>query len=117
MVDSRFYSFDPEDPWGEKIAPNSRQVVESDQLKSPTNGIATVSTERNLVDVEAALEKVVERIHRVMQEVIAMPEVVARIHDFGALPRGSTPEEFRLRTEREINRFKTIVNSRRIPME
>jgi tripartite-type tricarboxylate transporter receptor subunit TctC len=61
--------------------------------------------------------KVVERIHRAMQEVIAMPEVVARIHDFGALPRGSSPEEFRLRIEREINRFKTIVNSRRIPME
>jgi tripartite-type tricarboxylate transporter receptor subunit TctC len=61
--------------------------------------------------------KVVERIHRGMQEVIVMPDVTARIHDLGAIPRGSSPEEFRARSEREIARFKTIVTARRIPME
>jgi len=61
--------------------------------------------------------RVTDRIHRGMQEVIAMPDVSARIRDLGALPRGSSPEEFRTRSEREIARFKTIVAARRIPME
>ena len=61
--------------------------------------------------------RVTDRIHRGVQEVIAMPDVSARIRDLGALPRGSSPEEFRTRSEREIARFKTIVAARRIPME
>lgn len=61
--------------------------------------------------------RVMDRIHRGVQEVIAMPDVSARIRDLGALPRGSSPEEFRVRSEREIARFKTIVAARRIPME
>lgn len=61
--------------------------------------------------------RVMDRIHRGVQEVIAMPDVSARIRDLGALPRGSSPEEFRTRSEREIARFKTIVAARRIPME
>lgn len=61
--------------------------------------------------------QVMDRIHRGVQEVIAMPDVSARIRDLGALPRGSSPEEFRTRSEREIARFKTIVAARRIPME
>ena len=61
--------------------------------------------------------RVVDRIHRGMQEVIAMPDVAARIQDLGAIPHGSSPEEFRNRSEREIARFKTIVAARRIPME
>jgi tripartite-type tricarboxylate transporter receptor subunit TctC len=61
--------------------------------------------------------RVVERIHRGMQEVIAMPDVATRIHDLGAIPHGSSPEDFRNRSEREIARFKTIVAARRIPME
>ena len=61
--------------------------------------------------------RVVDRIHRGMQEVIAMPDVATRIHDLGAIPHGSSPEDFRNRSEREIARFKTIVAARRIPME
>lgn len=61
--------------------------------------------------------RIVERVHRGMQDVIAMPDVMTRIRDLGALPRGSSPEEFRTRSEREIARFKTIVAARRIPME
>jgi tripartite-type tricarboxylate transporter receptor subunit TctC len=61
--------------------------------------------------------RVMDRIHRGVQEVIAMPDVSARIRDLGALPRGSSPEEFRTRSEREIARFKTIGAARRIPME
>jgi hypothetical protein len=52
-----------------------------------------------------------------MQDVIAMPDVTVRIRDLGAIPRGSSPEEFRTRSEREIARFKTIVTARRIPTE
>ena len=61
--------------------------------------------------------RVMDRIHRSMQEVIAMPDVTARIRDLGAIPRGSSPEEFRTRSEREIARFKIIVAARRIPTE
>ena len=61
--------------------------------------------------------RVVERIYRSMQDVIAMPDVNVRIRDLGAIPRGSSPEEFRTRSEREIARFKTIVTARRIPTE
>jgi len=61
--------------------------------------------------------RVLERINREIREVIATPEVAERIRQLGAIPRGSSPEEFRIRSEREIARFKSIVAARRIPME
>jgi tripartite-type tricarboxylate transporter receptor subunit TctC len=61
--------------------------------------------------------RVLERINREIRDVIAMPEVAERIRQLGAIPRGSSPEEFRARSEREIARFKSIVTARRIPME
>lgn len=61
--------------------------------------------------------KLLERINREIREVIAAPEVSARIRDLGANPRASSPEEFRARSEGEIARFKSIVAARRIPME
>ncbi len=61
--------------------------------------------------------RVLERINREIREVIATPEVAERIRNLGAIPRGSSPEEFRARSEREIARFKSIVTARRIPME
>jgi tripartite-type tricarboxylate transporter receptor subunit TctC len=61
--------------------------------------------------------KLLERINREIREIIASPEVAARIRELGATPRGSSPEEFRARSEREIARFRSIVTARRIPME
>jgi tripartite-type tricarboxylate transporter receptor subunit TctC len=58
-----------------------------------------------------------ERINREVRAVAASPDVAARIRSLGAIPRTSSPEEFRARCEREIARFKNIVATRRIPME
>ena len=61
--------------------------------------------------------RVLERLNREIREIATSPEISARIHALGAMPRSSTPEEFRARSEREIARFKSIVATRRIPME
>lgn len=52
-----------------------------------------------------------------VREIVALADVAARLRELGAVPKASTPEEFRARSEREIAQFKRVVETRKIPMQ
>jgi tripartite-type tricarboxylate transporter receptor subunit TctC len=60
---------------------------------------------------------IVERLNREMREIVKLPDVVARLKELGALPRSSSPQEFRTRVENEIVMFKQVVEQRGIPLQ
>jgi tripartite-type tricarboxylate transporter receptor subunit TctC len=51
----------------------------------------------------------VERLNSELKAILEMPDVRQRIADLGGLPTFSTPEEMRARVEREIARWKRLV--------
>jgi tripartite-type tricarboxylate transporter receptor subunit TctC len=60
---------------------------------------------------------VLQRLNNEMQEIVKLPDVVARLKELGATPRASTPEEFRKRVESEIVMFRQVVEKRGIPTQ
>jgi tripartite-type tricarboxylate transporter receptor subunit TctC len=57
------------------------------------------------------------RLNREVGEIVALPEVAARLRELGAVPRASTPEAFRRRVAEEIAQFGRIVEARNIPRQ
>ena len=60
---------------------------------------------------------VLETLNRAVRETCAMPDVVARLHELGAVPAPCSPAEFKARVEREIAHFARIVETRQIPKQ
>jgi len=56
----------------------------------------------------------VERLNQEIRRVIALPEIGQRFQDLSILPRPSSPEEMRQYVEREIAKWKQLVESRKI---
>ena len=61
--------------------------------------------------------EILAKLNKEVREISQMPDVITRIKELGAVPRPSSPDEFRARSEREIANFKKIVTARNIPME
>jgi len=57
---------------------------------------------------------VVARIHAEVKRVVALDDIRTRLSDLGGQPQGDSPEEFRARVERDIAKFRRIVETRRI---
>ncbi len=60
---------------------------------------------------------VIERLNREIRKIIELPDMRQRFIDLGGEPVASTPEEMRVRIEREIARWKRVVEQRSIPRE
>lgn len=58
---------------------------------------------------------IVDRLNRAIREALADPDIVRRLEDLGGRPGPSSPIEFRARAEKDIEKFRAIVNSRGIP--
>ena len=58
---------------------------------------------------------IMERLNAELRAVLELPDVRQRIADLGGVPTPSTPEEMRERVEREIARWKRLVELRKIP--
>lgn len=57
---------------------------------------------------------VIERLNRELRDVLEMPDVQKRLADLGGVPTPSTPEEMRSRIEREIARWRRVVELKKI---
>ncbi len=60
---------------------------------------------------------VVERLNRELRRVLAQPDVAQRFAEWGGQPEASSPEEMRAYVEREIAKWKRVVESRRIELQ
>lgn len=60
---------------------------------------------------------IVDRLNREIRQVIELPDMRQRFVDLGGEPAASTPEEMRMRIEREIARWRRVVEQRNIPQE
>ncbi|HMS79751.1 MAG TPA: tripartite tricarboxylate transporter substrate-binding protein [Burkholderiaceae bacterium] len=60
---------------------------------------------------------IVERANGALREVLAQQDVVQRLEEFGGTPAPGTPDAFRERVQRDIERFRRIVAVRKLPQE
>ncbi len=60
---------------------------------------------------------VVERLNREVRRVCALPEVAQRFAEWGGQPEASSPEEMRAYVEREIAKWKRVVETRKIELQ
>ena len=54
------------------------------------------------------------RLNAEIRKALATPEVQKQFADLGGGATSSSPEEFRARVERDVTRFKAVVDRRRI---
>lgn len=57
----------------------------------------------------------IDRLNREIRGILGLRDVTARLADLGGEPAPSTPEEMRARIEREIARWKRVVELKKIP--
>jgi tripartite-type tricarboxylate transporter receptor subunit TctC len=108
---------------------STRQHVESGRLKglavtgdtrSPSMPNIPTFAEAGLPEMDAetiwgfwlpagAPAAIAERFARELTEVLKIPEVKARVESLGYVPRGSTPDEYRARFERELAKWAPII--------
>lgn len=62
-------------------------------------------------------EEVLGKLNTALKQVMAMPEVRARLTKLGAAPLGNTPEEYSQQIQREITRMKVLVRDRDVSLE
>jgi tripartite-type tricarboxylate transporter receptor subunit TctC len=60
---------------------------------------------------------VVERANREVRRVVALPEVALRFVEWGGTPSASSPDEMRRHVEAEIDKWKTVVRTRKIDLQ
>jgi len=60
---------------------------------------------------------VVERLNRELRRVLALPDVARRFAEWGGQPEASSPDEMRAYVEREIAKWKRVVEQRRIELQ
>jgi len=60
---------------------------------------------------------VVERLNRELRRVCALPDVAQRFAEWGGQPEASSPEEMRAYVEREIAKWKRVVEQRKIELQ
>ena len=60
---------------------------------------------------------VVERLNREVRRVCALPEVAQRFAEWGGQPEASSPDEMRAYVEREIVKWKRVVETRKIELQ
>ena len=59
---------------------------------------------------------VVERANREVRRVVALPEIAQRFAEWGGTPSASSPEEMRRHVEAEIEKWKRVVEARKIDL-
>jgi tripartite-type tricarboxylate transporter receptor subunit TctC len=60
---------------------------------------------------------VVERLNRELRRVCALPDVAQRFAEWGGQPEASSPEDMRAYVEREIAKWKRVVEQRKIELQ
>lgn len=60
---------------------------------------------------------IVTKISAEVNQIVKMPDIQARLKELGAVPQGSTPEEFKARVASDIETFAKIIKLRNIPQE
>jgi tripartite-type tricarboxylate transporter receptor subunit TctC len=60
---------------------------------------------------------VIERLNREVRRVLALPEIAQRFGEWGGQPQASSPEEMRAYVEREIAKWKRVVEQRKIELQ
>ncbi|HEY6864034.1 MAG TPA: tripartite tricarboxylate transporter substrate binding protein [Burkholderiales bacterium] len=60
---------------------------------------------------------VIERLNRELRRVCALPDVAQRFAEWGGQPEASSPEEMRAYVEREIAKWKRVVEQRKIELQ
>jgi tripartite-type tricarboxylate transporter receptor subunit TctC len=60
---------------------------------------------------------VVERANREVRRVVALPEIAQRFVEWGGTPSASSPDEMRRHVETEIDKWKTVVRTRKIELQ
>jgi tripartite-type tricarboxylate transporter receptor subunit TctC len=108
---------------------STRQHVEAGRLKglavtgdarSPSMPDTPTFAEAGLPEMDAetiwgfwlpagADPAIAQRFARELSEVLKMPEVKARVESLGYVPRGSTPDAYRTRFERELTKWAPII--------
>jgi tripartite-type tricarboxylate transporter receptor subunit TctC len=87
--------------------PTAAQSVPGYEASS-FSGIATTA---------GAPPAVVERLNRELRRVLALPDVAQRFAEWGGQPEASSPDEMRAYVEREIAKWKRVVEQRRIELQ
>ncbi|HEY6721518.1 MAG TPA: tripartite tricarboxylate transporter substrate binding protein [Burkholderiales bacterium] len=60
---------------------------------------------------------IVERVNREVRRVLALPDIGQRFAEWGGTPSPSSPDEMRLRVEAEIDKWKKVVETRKIELQ
>jgi tripartite-type tricarboxylate transporter receptor subunit TctC len=60
---------------------------------------------------------VIERLNREVRRVLALPEIARRFGEWGGQPQASSPDEMRAYVEREIAKWKRVVEQRKIELQ
>ena len=76
-------------------------------LALPNSAVARLNDRRSLL-------KEFDRLNREVRAIVELPEVQRRLAELGGVPSPSTPEEMRERIEREIAKWKRVVELKKI---
>jgi tripartite-type tricarboxylate transporter receptor subunit TctC len=60
---------------------------------------------------------IVDRLNREVRGIVELPDVKQRLAEFGGVPTPTTPEEMRTRVQREIQRWKRVVEIKHIEIQ
>ncbi|HMH18144.1 MAG TPA: tripartite tricarboxylate transporter substrate-binding protein, partial [Burkholderiales bacterium] len=60
---------------------------------------------------------IVERVNREVRRVLALPDIGQRFAEWGGTPSPSSPDQMRLRVEAEIDKWKQVVETRKIELQ
>ena len=60
---------------------------------------------------------IVERVNREVRRVVALPEIAQRFAEWGGTPSASTPEEMRRHVATEIEKWKEVVEARKLELQ
>src|ERR1700704_201177 len=61
-------------------------------------------------------EAIVERVNREVRRVVALPEIAQRFAEWGGTPSASSPDEMRRHVQSEIEKWKRVVETRKIEL-
>ncbi|HEY6240656.1 MAG TPA: tripartite tricarboxylate transporter substrate-binding protein, partial [Burkholderiales bacterium] len=61
-------------------------------------------------------DAIVERVNREVRRVLALPDIGRRFAEWGGTPGPSSPDQMRLRVEAEIDKWKRVVEARKIEL-
>jgi tripartite-type tricarboxylate transporter receptor subunit TctC len=70
-----------------------------------------------LVTAPGTPKPIVERIHDEVRNVLALPDVQAKLAAAGSVPSPSTPQQYRDRVERELKRWQRVITAAGIKTE